>query len=428
VSVRNEYGSPIRPDVVLYHGNCHDGWTAAWVVGEQFYRDPNIVYLPMSYGPLTDDVLELCRDKHVAVLDFSFKYDDMLRLIHASRTIVVLDHHKSAQVELRAFVGDPIENAKIVFDMDKSGARLAWDHYYDPGIVVGYNFADPDSHVPPIVRYVEDRDLWRFALPNSRSINAYLQIQPLGYPGLWSEINQDLISAEDGQAIVEKGETLLAATEQHCRQIIDSTKRTISLKTVDGTFINSIPCIQAPYHLFSEAVGTLAEESPNGLAAGYLDNEKGRQFTLRSRKGGCDCTRIAVAYGGGGHAGAAGFSAEHGWFGEEETAKRDRYMPMAQQVYTNDAGEMKIGVAWHGDHFGSLSDAIKAGFVWRESDDFNVCIIRDGLVASVRWMREEIELFDPQELIELNKELGYVDHWGADEDGWSEFDEDGDDE
>ena len=41
--------------------------------------------------------------------------------------------------------------------MEKSGARLAWEHFY------------PNEPLPWPLRHVEDQDLWRFALPATRA-------------------------------------------------------------------------------------------------------------------------------------------------------------------------------------------------------------------------------------------------------------------
>ena len=52
------------------------------------------------------------------------------------------------------------------FDMERSGAGMTWDAIH----------TDHDLHRerPWLVNYVEDRDLWRFKLPNSKEVNAYI--------------------------------------------------------------------------------------------------------------------------------------------------------------------------------------------------------------------------------------------------------------
>lgn len=52
------------------------------------------------------------------------------------------------------------------------------------------------------------------------------------------------------------------------------------------------------------------------VAACYWDTPEGRVFSLRSTDTGPDVSEIAKAYGGGGHAHAAGFRVPLGWEGE----------------------------------------------------------------------------------------------------------------
>src|SRR4029077_17890731 len=75
-----------------------------------------------------------------------------------AKSLVVLDHHQTAEAEL---VGLKPQNGAIHFDMERSGIGMAWDHFMG-------------SRRPWIVNYIEDRDLWRKALPHSDMVNAYL--------------------------------------------------------------------------------------------------------------------------------------------------------------------------------------------------------------------------------------------------------------
>ena len=58
--------------------------------------------------------------------------------------LVVLDHHKSAAEKL---TGYQCRCGVVHFDMNKSGARLAWEFFH------------PDKPVPGLIRYIEDRDI-----------------------------------------------------------------------------------------------------------------------------------------------------------------------------------------------------------------------------------------------------------------------------
>ena len=99
----------------------------------------------------------------------------------------VLDHHKTAEEELRG-----LPYAK--FDMNKSGAMLAWEHFF------------PNGKPPRLVEYVQDRDLWKYELPVSREIAAVLRSFPMDFL-IWEQLGDDLeerfhIAAAEGGAIL----------------------------------------------------------------------------------------------------------------------------------------------------------------------------------------------------------------------------------
>jgi uncharacterized protein len=77
------------------------------------------------------------------VFDFSFPKAVIERLVGQGTRLEIHDHHESARRDIEGF---PFCH----FDMDKSGARLAWEYFFP--------LLDP----PQWLLYVEDRDLWRF--------------------------------------------------------------------------------------------------------------------------------------------------------------------------------------------------------------------------------------------------------------------------
>src|SRR3990167_9892259 len=142
--------------VIVYHKNCFDGICAAWVMSLVY---PDAVLVPMAYGEDWRDVLRyyIGPDKYpkLIMVDFSLPRDEMLALAKEC-DLIVLDHHKAAQAELEGLWF-------AVFDQNESGASLAWTQFF------------PDKPMPMLVRYVKDRDLWRFTEKCSEEINAYIQ-------------------------------------------------------------------------------------------------------------------------------------------------------------------------------------------------------------------------------------------------------------
>jgi uncharacterized protein len=263
------------PLVIFHGGGCADGFCSGWLIWR--YWDDNAEFHPANYEAPPPDVT----DRDVLILDFSYRRPILEQMYAAARSLVVLDHHKTAQAEL-----DGLDYC--TFDMDRSGAHLTWDwlveHHLDP--------LPSAPWVPPwIVSYVEDRDLWRWDLPDSRAINAAIR----SYPQDFETWNALAVSSPSGLAV--QGRTILRADQQaietHCRRA-----REVDF---DG---HRVPIVNASV-LRSEIGNALNPGRP--FVVVWFERDGIRQYSLSSDVNGVDVSEIARAHGGGGHRHAAGF-------------------------------------------------------------------------------------------------------------------------
>jgi oligoribonuclease NrnB/cAMP/cGMP phosphodiesterase (DHH superfamily) len=255
----------------IYHGNCADGFGAAWVVRKAL---GDIEFFPASYQASPPDVA----GKDVVMVDFSYPRPVLLEMAKKANSILILDHHKTAAEDLT----DLPANVVATFDMDHSGTMLAWNHYF------------PGETAPPLLLHIEDRDLWRFALKNTRQIQATVFSYPYDFE-VWDRlmaIEVDLLAAE-GEAIARKH-----SKDMH--ELLGVTSREMM---IGG---HRVPVANLPYTMSSDAGHELARG--HSFAACYYDTPRGRFFSLRSNAEGIDVSEIAQRYGGGGHRHAAGFS------------------------------------------------------------------------------------------------------------------------
>lgn len=256
------------PRLVVYHAGCVDGLVAAWVAREHW--DSTAEFLPTQYGDAPPDV----RGREVLVVDFSYPRADLERMASEAVSLRVLDHHKTAR---EALDGLPF----CTFDMDRSGAGIAWD------VLAG-------GRRPWVVDYAEDRDLWRWKLEDSRAINAYLQV----LPKTLDEI--DRVRRWLPEQTARFGGVVLLAQ----RSYLDQTKGAVRLAVLAG---HVVPVVNAGTFCVSELVGDLADGQP--FAAAWHQTAKGEfVYSLRSRGDGLDVAEIARGFGGGGHRHAAGFT------------------------------------------------------------------------------------------------------------------------
>jgi len=278
--------------LILYHADCADGFCAAWVAHRKFGDDAD--YLPVQYGqepPVVDG-------REVFILDFSYKRLVLNQMVGKARTLVLCDHHKTAAAELAEFY--PTNSATIdtitrnqgdvycVFDMAKSGGRLAWDFFF------------PGQRSSWLVNYTEDRDLWRWQLPNSREVSAALASYPKEFSA-WEDIDaRGMIGNQPPQSLVAEGRAIL----RYQQQLIDSICKNAVEIEMDGHKVLSTNATL----LISEVGNQLSRERPFS-ATFFIRSDDGKKvWSLRSQADGLDVSEIAKRYGGGGHRNAAGFT------------------------------------------------------------------------------------------------------------------------
>lgn len=256
--------------IVIYHADCVDGFTAAWAAWFK-YGYSGTEYIPARYGEAPPAV----GGKEVLIVDFSYPRLVLLEMEREATSIRVLDHHKTAAENLAG-----LEFAE--FDMSRSGAGMAWDALHHPPR-------------PPLIDYVQDRDLWLWELPESKAVSAYIALHDRTFE-TWCVMNSSLL--QQFCSCVEMGKTALRVTEQYVEQQAPKAS-TVKLAGY------CVPCINTTFAT-SELVGGLAEHAP--FAVGWFQRQDGKfVYSLRSR-GDFDVTTIAKQFGGGGHKNAAGFT------------------------------------------------------------------------------------------------------------------------
>lgn len=257
-------------DTIIYHGDCPDGWCAAFIAHRQY---PDAVLIPAVYGKSLSDAVVV--GKHVLVVDYSWKRAETERLAALTASMYILDHHKTAEAEL-------VDLPYAYFDMHRSGAQLVWDHCF------------PDRQPRPwYVDYVADRDLWRWQLPESRVVSAYLMTLPYTVEA-WSAL--DGVTVE--QAI---------ANGTGARAQVDHYVDKVCAQAYTGRWNGmTVSIVNAAYPNISDVGNRLCENGAQVGLGWFIRGDGLMQFSLRSL-GEIDVSALAKEHGGGGHQNAAGF-------------------------------------------------------------------------------------------------------------------------
>ncbi|MGB0763109.1 MAG: hypothetical protein ACPGO0_04095 [Acidimicrobiales bacterium] len=270
--------------LVIYHGDCPDGYCAAWVISlSPGYQDAE--FLAARYGDHPPNVA----GRDVTIIDFSYSKSEIEELHRQANSMKLLDHHRTAQEQLGGL-------SYCLLDNDRSGAMLAYDEIYKPTV------KSPSKNVFEICRYIQDHDLWFHQLPETKAVCAYLHALPRDDPkffATWTAVSERGLDNN----IKNAGEALLLQREQYIASQITNVEM-----GVIGDNLFEVIC--APRLWISYLLTSIIEQCASGRSAGwYRDGDGLYHYSLRGSKG-YPVRQIAEVYGGGGHEMAAGFISE----------------------------------------------------------------------------------------------------------------------
>ncbi len=284
--------------IVIYHADCLDGFTAAWAA---WLKHPDANFVAARHGEEPPDVT----GKPVVIADFSYDLATVRRLHSNASTFALLDHHQSA-LPLR-------EEPGCLIDQSRSGAAIAWDYFHP----------EATGKLPALVRYVQDRDLWRHELPHTQEVNAYLASLAYDFQE-WSAAAAALENSLD--TVVSQGQAILRYTRKAVDRMVKRAYL-VNFPTPRGDV--RVPAVNTAEHV-SDVLHELALNSPFAMAYAYKDGMW--KCSLRSSADGEDVAVIAEQFGGGGHKHAAGFETarldwaigppEQAWDGSELVGAR----------------------------------------------------------------------------------------------------------
>ncbi len=267
----------------FFHAGCPDGFGAAWAVWRA-WRDEGR-YIPRGH----EDGLDARRHEGelVVFVDIAPSNEALRDLAEHAAKVIVLDHHISARDRIAADPG--IENVlaagdhHIHFDLEHSGAVLAWNHFH------------PDEPAPSLLRYVEDQDLWNWKLPHSEQVNAVIGSHPREFE-VWNQL-----AARPVEELAAEGAPIVRANRREVERAL-ACAHPVTLGRRRAEAVNARTQRAAIGH-------ELAKRAAFGAAWGVVYRITGERVDVSIYSvGDLDVSEVAGRYGGGGHRNASGFS------------------------------------------------------------------------------------------------------------------------
>lgn len=297
--------NPRDINVVFYHAPCQDGLASAYVANEyagDYALTFKLISFTLGARELACSIEEL-RERVVLFIDCAPSNDQMSALIDAKTRVQILDHHVSNMERVKMFLithTTPLINAH--FDMNLSGVGLAWNYFFAP------------RELPNAFAMIQDRDLWRFAIAQSKEFCAGLAArcdacgddnesmgiitEQLCFPGTFEE------TTNFGYLLIELNNTKIAKIATH------ATTRVYLYETSPGIVLK-VCIINCDRELVSDLGDFITKNYDYDFAAlwQYDTAREKYNISLRSR-GEIDVRVICERFGGGGHKHAAGCSSE----------------------------------------------------------------------------------------------------------------------
>lgn len=284
----------MKKRVIIYHDDA-DGRCAAAIAGRHGHDNRyEVEYMKAEHGagPQWDKLMMLRRNKdEIWVVDFSFEENDMLALvlIVGKSYLYWFDHHKTAIEKLRNMVTVP-----GLRNLEWAACMLVWI-WCSPGLVP-----------PPAVKYIADRDLWRFKYGDTTKdfYEMYLQAESHPCGQVW-----DLyftMPEEQYRKYIAHGRILRTARIQQLKSFALSLGQQVAFILGENQYTAKGLKVNYPG---SGDMGQVIKDLGYDVAWCYVEKMiEGRLVRDNSLYSDTfDVSAIATARGGGGHAGAAGY-------------------------------------------------------------------------------------------------------------------------
>lgn len=278
IEKREVIHKPIKNIVVLYHLDCTDGFSAAWAAWKKFGDKADYIGIDPGTKPVEGLV-----NKEIYMVDVIYPAQYLKKLINSNKKIVAIDHHFSNQGSFKI-----ISNG--LFDLNNSGAVLAWKYFH------------PRTKVPKFLQHVEDMDLWKFKVPDTKEIISYLDTVDFNFAE-WSKISNNINTESKFKEYVKLGSLILKYQDKVIERIISNHAKLVKF------FGYNVYAVNSP--IFNSQIANVLYKTHPPIGIVWSEDKNGRVHVSLRSNGSVDVSRLAARFkGGGGHKESAGFSVE----------------------------------------------------------------------------------------------------------------------
>ncbi len=263
--------------LVLYHGGCNDGFGGAWAAWKKFGNRAEYIAMNRN-NPLAVPVGK----EEIYFIDYLLSASEIKEYIEKNKRVTAIDHHITMK--------DAAELTHAPsFSLDNSGAVLAWKYFHG------------NKKVPMLLKYIEDRDLWRFEMPKAKEILAgtnFSDERVYTFKG-FDILVKNFEKASFRSKCIKDGKIV--------RSVFDGIIKNIATHADKVKFEGRNCWVVNSPHMFASEVGNLLAHKDKQIGMAIIWYAEGGVIKVSLRSRGFDVSKLAEKYGGGGHKRAAGF-------------------------------------------------------------------------------------------------------------------------
>ena len=268
---------------ICFHHNDPDGHASGAIVRYALGDAVTLIESDYNNTPIIPwDLVE--QAEQVIVTDFSFPVAEMQRLAKG-RKLVWIDHHKSAIAEFAGIA----DHWPGIRDVSEAACVLTWRYFF------------PQRPVPKAVILVGDRDTWRWAEKDTGPFNESLHGHDhhANNAAFWKPLLEDDPSTLE--KMIEEGVWLREIKLRKVDRMMKARSFEVRFEGYRTLAVNTRG---------SGDVGNYGRDRGYEIVYAYVDEMRvgGLTTVVTLYSDQVDVSVVAKRYGGGGHAGAAGFS------------------------------------------------------------------------------------------------------------------------
>lgn len=283
----------------FYHNDL-DGRCAASIVENQYDVSDYSKFIEVDYMiDLTPYLANISPREKVYFVDYSFTEKTMWvleELLKKGCNIVWCDHHKSSMELEKKY--PKLKKISGIRSKEYSGAVLTYMYLHDCEYDV----------IPEYIKYVDDYDCWKYNFgDNTTYFKLGIESIPYDYKdSVWVDLDitenshfdfgEEVVTIDK---IIKKGKII--------KDYIDKNNEEYISKYGYESELDGIKCYVVNNKTNSWIFGDRIKKYP--FVVVWVYNGEKYSYSIYS-EGEVDCSKIAEKFGGGGHAGAAGFSSD----------------------------------------------------------------------------------------------------------------------